>query len=137
MIKYSNKYKNKNHLIKIKKKLSSSTLHFGNVGMIALNAKYLNSNELDSCRKNILKRIKSKGELIVKVNPFLGITSKPLATRMGKGKGMIDTWSLPVKHGMVLFEVRCPVQNLTQIKWALKLASNSLSINIKIIENIY
>lgn len=137
MVKYTNKYKNKNHLIKTKNKLCSSVLHFGNIGVIALDTKYLNSKELDSCKKNILKRIKSKGELIVKINPFLGITSKPLATRMGKGKGMIDTWALPVKRGMVLYEVKCPIQNLTQIRWALNLASNSLSIKIKIIEKVF
>jgi len=89
-MKYTNKYKNKNHLIKNKNKMKSSILHFGNIGLISLENKYLNSKELESCKRNILKRIKSKGTLVVKVNPFLGITAKPLATRMGKGKGMID-----------------------------------------------
>lgn len=136
-MKYSNKYKNKNHLIKTKNKICSSVLHFGNIGLISLESKYLNSKELESCRRNILKRIKSKGTLIVKINPFLGVTSKPLATRMGKGKGMIDKWVLPTKKSMVLFEVKCPEYNKTQVKWALNLASNSLSIKTKIIENIF
>ena len=136
-MKYSNKYKNKNHLIKTKNKICSSVLHFGNIGLISLDSKYLNSKELESCKRNILKRIKSKGTLIVKVNPFLGVTSKPFATRMGKGKGMIDKWVLPAKKSMVLFEVKCPEQNITQVKWALNLASNSLSIKTKIVENIF
>jgi len=136
-MKYTNKYKNKNHLIKTKNKICSSTLHFGNIGLISLESKYLNAKELDSCKKNILKRIKSKGTLIMKINPFLGVTTKPLATRMGKGKGMIDFWALPAKKSMVLFEIKCNVCDKDHIKWALELASNSLSIKTKIIKKIF
>lgn len=88
-MKYNTKLKNKTHFIKVKNKIKSSTLHFGTIGLIVLKNGYIDSQAFDSCKKNILKRIKSKGKLITKSYPFLGVTSKPIAIRMGKGKGPI------------------------------------------------
>ena len=140
MIKYINKYKNKNHLLKPKNKIISSILTIGTIGIISITTGYLTEKELESCKKNILKKIKNienKKNLIIKRNPFLNQTFKPLATRMGKGKGLITKWLLPIKKGMVLFELKCTKQTETQIKGALKLALHSLSIKTKIIKNIY
>jgi len=136
-MKYTNKFKNKTHFIKIKNKINSSKLHFGNIGLISLNSSYLNSKEFDSCKNKILKLIKSKGKLIIKVNPFLGVTSKPIAIRMGKGKGMIDKWVIPTKKGTILFEVVCSKEHLVHIKNSLEIASNNLSISTKIITEYY
>lgn len=136
-MKHNNKYQNKNHLINVKNKLTSSTIHFGTIGLISLENNYINSKELESCKKIILKKIKSKGTLIVKTNPFLGVTSKPLATRMGKGKGMISKWVLPAKKGTVIFEIRCNKINLINSKEAFTSIQQNLSVKTKIISNIY
>ena len=59
-MKYKNKFQNKTHFINIKNKTNSSTLHFGSIGLMALNNSYIDSKEFESCKKNILKRILKK-----------------------------------------------------------------------------
>ena len=84
---YSNKYQNKNHLIPVKRKLKGSLLHFGKIGLILVENGYLKDSEWQTCSDSLDKKIKSKGTLVKKVTPFLGVTAKPNGTRMGKGKG--------------------------------------------------
>ena len=107
---------------------------------MSLNKGYINEKELNSCKKIILKKIKfigGKKNLIMKVNPFLGKTFKSLNSRMGKGKGLIEKWILPIKKGMILFEIKCNLKSKIKAQSALNLAANSLSIKTKLIENIY
>ena len=89
MLHYKNKYQNKNHLINLKNKIKSSKLHFGSLGIISLENTYFKKKELEAFKRTILKKIKGKGQLIIKITPFLGITGKP-NIRLGKGKGAID-----------------------------------------------
>ena len=46
-----------------------------------------------------------KGGLYIRVFPHKSITSIPLETRMGKGKGEPEYWAAVVKPGTVLYEI--------------------------------
>ena len=46
-----------------------------------------------------------EGRIYVRVFPHKPISSKPLETRMGKGKGETDYWTALVKPGTVLYEI--------------------------------
>jgi len=41
----------------------------------------------------------------VRVFPHKSITSNPLETRMGKGKGEPEYWAAVIKPGMILYEI--------------------------------
>jgi large subunit ribosomal protein L16 len=75
-----------------------------------------------------MKRI---GKIWLNGFPDLSITKKPAETRMGKGKGNVEFWCLPVKTGRVLFEIGGISSTLA--KEALLLAKSKLSLKTKII----
>lgn len=67
----------------------------GNCGLLSFESKYLVPEEFESIRKLIVRffrknKIKSmftKPFLFFRVFPYLSLTAKPKAVRMGKGKG--------------------------------------------------
>lgn len=136
MMHYKNKYQNKNHLVKTKNKIKSSKLHFGELGVISLSNEYFSKKELESFKRTISKKIKGKAQLIIKINPFLGITKKP-NIRLGKGKGPIDYWVAPIKKGSILFEIKTDHSNIESIKNILSTIIKKLSFKTKIVSKEY
>jgi len=49
--------------------------------------------------------IRGEGKLYIRVFPNKSITSIPLETRMGKGKGEPDYWAATVRPGTILYEI--------------------------------
>jgi ribosomal protein L16 len=49
--------------------------------------------------------LRNEGRLYVRVFPHKSITSIPLETRMGKGKGEPEFWAAVIKPGTVLYEI--------------------------------
>ena len=60
------------------------------------------------------------------------ITSKPIGTRMGKGKGAPEYWVAVVKPGRVMFEI-AGVPEATA-REAMRLAANKLSVKCKFVQ---
>ena len=48
---------------------------------------------------------RGEGRLYIRVFPHKSVTSIPLETRMGKGKGEPEFWAAVVKPGMILYEI--------------------------------
>jgi large subunit ribosomal protein L16 len=59
----------------------------GFLGLKALENKRITYNQLEACRKTIRRMLKKDGIIFLKVFTYHSITKKPLASRMGKGKG--------------------------------------------------
>ena len=49
--------------------------------------------------------IRGQGRLYIRMFPHKSVTSTPLETRMGKGKGEPDYWVAVVKPGTVMYEL--------------------------------
>jgi len=49
--------------------------------------------------------LQREGRVYIRIFPDKPVSSKPLETRMGKGKGEVDQWVAVVKPGTVLFEI--------------------------------
>jgi large subunit ribosomal protein L16 len=49
--------------------------------------------------------IRGEGKFYIRIFPNKSVTSRPLETRMGKGKGEPDHWVAVVRPGTVLFEL--------------------------------
>lgn len=47
----------------------------------------LTYSQIESCRKSIRRVLQKKGNILLRVFTDISITKKPVATRMGKGKG--------------------------------------------------
>ena len=106
-------------------------LRFGTIGLKAVNSAILSARQIEASRQAISRKIKKKGKLWIRVFPDLPITSKPIASRMGKGKGNLSHWGARIKKGSVLFEI-CGVKDLTVVKKALKTGGAKLPIKTKI-----
>src|SRR3989344_203716 len=104
---------------------------FGSFGLKALTGGRLRSNQLEAARKVISKQVGKFGKSWIRVFPDMPFTSKPAEVKMGKGKGDIQGYCVPVKPGRVLFEVD-GVDNKTAIE-ALVAAGAKLPVKTKVI----
>ena len=53
----------------------------------------------------ITRYMKRHGKMWIRVFPQKSFTKKPLETRMGKGKGPLESWVAVIRPANVLFEV--------------------------------
>ena len=108
-----------------------STLNFGDYGIIALDAAWITSRQIESARVAISREMKRAGKLWIRIFPDKPITKKPAETRMGKGKGAPEYWVAVVKPGRIMFEFEGV--DLATAKEAARLAGHKLPIQTKII----
>lgn len=84
---------------------SGDYVSFGEFGLFAKENGFITSNQIESARVTITRRIRKAGKLWIRVFPDKPLTKKPAETRMGKGKGNVEQWVAPVKRGRILFEL--------------------------------
>ena len=82
-----------------------STIAFGDYGLMAIEASWLSSRQIEATRIAITRSMKRVGQVWIRVFPDKPITMKPAETRMGKGKGAPEYWVAVVKPGRILFEI--------------------------------
>jgi large subunit ribosomal protein L16 len=82
-----------------------NTVAFGEFGLQALGAAWIDSRQIESARRAITGHIKRGGKVWIRIFPDKSVTAKPAETRMGSGKGAPDHWVAVVKPGRVLFEL--------------------------------
>ena len=75
--------------------------------------------------------MKRHGKMWIRVVPHKSITKKPLETRMGKGKGPLESWVAVVRPATVLFEVDGVPEAMA--REALRLAATKLPVRTKFI----
>src|SRR6201996_8035989 len=78
---------------------------FGDFGLQAAQAGWLSAQTIEAGRIAAQQYLRSEGRLYVRVFPHKSITSIPLETRMGKGKGGPEFWAAVVKPGTILYEI--------------------------------
>lgn len=86
----------------------------------------LSKEEIEAARRVIRKAVKKKGKVLVRSQAFFPQTRKPSETRMGKGKGKIKNYVVPVRPGKILFEIRGVTPSMA--KAALLQAANKLRV---------
>ncbi len=77
---------------------------FGDWGLQATQPGHVSAQTIEACRIAIMQYIRGEGKLYIRVFPHRSVTSRPLETRMGKGKGEPDHWVATVRPGTVMFE---------------------------------
>ncbi len=78
---------------------------FGDFGLQATQGGWLSAATIEAGRIAAQQYLRSEGRLYIRVFPHKPISSIPLETRMGKGKGEPDYWAATVKPGTVLYEI--------------------------------
>lgn len=110
----------------------------GQFGLKILENGKLTYNQIEACRKSIRRMLKKNGIIFIRVFTYASLTKKPLASRMGKGKGSHNVWVCPVRKGQIICEVICYDFNKINLSIkALKIAGSKLPLRSIVISNIY
>ena len=78
---------------------------FGEYGLQSLQISWISSKQIEAGRVAATHFLHREGKVYIRIFPHQSVSSKPLETRMGKGKGEVDYWAATVKPGTVMFEV--------------------------------
>ena len=78
---------------------------FGDFGLQAMEGGWISAQTIEAGRIAAQQYVRGEGRLFIRIFPHKPISSTPLETRMGKGKGEPDFWAAVVKPGTVLYEV--------------------------------
>ncbi len=78
---------------------------FGEYGLQALETSWINGRQIEAGRVAATHFLHREGKVYIRIFPHKPISSKPLETRMGKGKGEPDFWAASVKPGHICFEI--------------------------------
>ena len=78
---------------------------FGDYGLQTMQGGWISAQTIEAGRVSAQQYLRNEGRLYVRIFPHKSVTSIPLETRMGKGKGEPDFWAAVVKPGTVLYEI--------------------------------
>ena len=104
----------------------------GEYGIQAVTAGLITGNQIEAARIAMTRYIKRGGKVWIKIFPDKPISTKPIGTRMGKGKGNVEYWVAAVKPGRVMFEMAGVSEETA--REALRLAMNKLPIKAKFVK---
>ena len=106
-----------------------NTVAFGEYGLQSLGTGWITTQQIEAGRVAATHFLHREGRVYVRIFPHKSITSKPLETRMGKGKGEPDTWVACVKPGSVLFEIAGVPEDLA--KRALRRVAHKMPVHCR------
>ena len=109
-----------------------NTVTNGQYGLQALEAAWIKSNQIEAARIAMTRYIKRGGQVWIKIFPDKPVTTKPLGTRMGSGKGSPEYWVAVVKPGRVMFEIAGGPEETA--REAMRLAMHKLPIKCKFVK---
>ena len=108
-----------------------SAISFGEYGLMALQRCWLDTKQIESARVAIARNMKRHGKMWIRIFPQKSYTKKPLETRMGKGKGPLESWVAVIRPANILFEVDGVTEAVA--RESLRLAATKLPIKTKFI----
>ncbi|WP_027339533.1 50S ribosomal protein L16 [Halonatronum saccharophilum] len=114
------------------KAMRGNRVTFGDFGLQALDAAWINNRQIEAARIAITRHIKRGGKVWINIFPDKPVTAKPAETRMGSGKGAPEQWVAVVKPGRVMFEIGGVDEELA--RRAMTLASHKLPIRTKFVK---
>ncbi len=104
---------------------------FGEYGLMSMERCWLDTKQIEAARVAINRNMKRRGKVWIRIFPQKSFTKKPLETRMGKGKGPLESWVAVIRPANVLFEVDGVPEKLA--RESLRLAATKLPIRTKFI----
>ncbi len=108
-----------------------NTVAFGEYGLQSLERCWLDTKQIEAARVAITRFMKRRGKVWIRIFPDKSFTKKPLETRMGKGKGPVESWVAVIRPASVLFEVDGVPDAVA--REAMRLAADKLPIRTKFI----
>ena len=91
---------------------------FGEFGLQSMEGGWVSAATIEAGRIAAQQYIRGEGKLYIRIFPNKSITSIPLETRMGKGKGEPDYWAATVRPGTILYEIGGVTEQAAKICFA-------------------
>ena len=110
---------------------SGNKVAFGEYGLQALERCWMDTKQIEAARVAINRNMKRRGKVWIRIFPQKSYTKKPLETRMGKGKGPLESWVAVIRPANILFEVDGVPEVLA--RESMRLAATKLPIRTKFI----
>ena len=111
--------------------IRGGTVAFGEYGLQALERCWLDTKQIEAARVAVTRFMKRRGKVWIRIFPQKSFTKKPLETRMGKGKGPLESWVAVIRPANVLFEVDGVPEAVA--RESMRLAATKLPIKTKFI----
>ena len=108
-----------------------TTLAFGAFGLKAMEARWVDSRQIEAARREMTRYIQRGGKILIRIFPDKPITKRPPETTLGGGKGAPDHYVFPVRPGRVLFEMDGVTEAIA--KEALRRAGAKLPLKVAVI----
>src|SRR5436190_340393 len=113
----------------------ATTLDFGQFGLKAMESRWVTARQIEASRRAMTRFVKRSGKMWIRIFPDKPITKKGQEVPMGKGKGSVDHFVMPVKRGRILFEMD-GIDEATA-REALRLAGHKLPVKTIFIKKSY
>jgi len=110
---------------------SGATVSFGEYGLQSLERCWLDTKQIEAARVAVTRYMKRRGKVWIRIFPHKSFTKKPLETRMGKGKGPLESWVAVIRPANILFEVDGVPEAIA--RESMRLAATKLPIKTKFI----
>ncbi|WWO95428.1 MAG: 50S ribosomal protein L16 [Candidatus Dasytiphilus stammeri] len=113
---------------------NNTTINFGRFGLKAIERGMITASQIEAARRVLSRTIKRQGKIWICIFPDKPMTKKPLEVRMGKGKGNVEFWAVPIQPGKILYEMDGVTEELARS--AFNLASSKLPLKTIFISKI-
>jgi len=104
---------------------------FGSYGIKAIQPGRITSNQIEASRKVLSRASGKTGKVWIRIFPDMPFTKKPAQVKLGKGKGDLQGYVVPVKPGRVLFEIDGVAEDVA--REGLRKAGTKLPVKTKIV----
>jgi large subunit ribosomal protein L16 len=91
-----------------------NTVAYGEFGLQVLTGGWITARQIEAGRMSATHFLHRQGRVFIRIFPQKSVSSKPLETRMGKGKGEPDHWVAVVKPGSVIYEIGGVEENVAR-----------------------
>lgn len=108
-----------------------TTLAFGSFGLKALEARWVDSRQIEAARRAMTKHVQRGGKIWIRIFPDKPVTKRPPETTLGGGKGAPDKYVFPVRPGRILFEMDGVAEPVA--REALRRAGAKLPLKVRIV----
>jgi large subunit ribosomal protein L16 len=108
-----------------------NSVAFGEYGLQALERCWLDTKQIEASRVAVTRYMKRRGKVWIRIFPDKSFSKKPLETRMGTGKGGVESWVAVIRPAQILLEVDGVPEAVA--REAMRLAATKLPIHTKFI----
>ncbi|MBU1146319.1 50S ribosomal protein L16 [Patescibacteria group bacterium] len=78
---------------------------FGRFGLKSMGYAWITARQIEAVRRTLIRALRKGGKIWIRLFPDKPVTTKGNEIPMGGGKGSVDHYVVPVKPGMILFEM--------------------------------